>query len=125
MIGQIGWVLSVRVFVVKQKTADEMRISDWSSDVCLPISVTSKEWTTNLDLQTTVDLGLAEPLLVALGAEYRRSEARRVGNECVSTCRSRLSPYPIQTQSDRHNQQQTTDHSTRLCQHTTFCAIIV
>src|SRR3546814_19785544 len=23
-----------------------------------------------------------------------RSEARRVGNECVSTCRSRWSPYP-------------------------------
>ncbi|MCB4860181.1 TonB-dependent receptor [Sphingobium sp. PNB] len=34
-------------------------------------AVTSKEWTTNLDLQKTVDLGLAEPLLVALGAEYR------------------------------------------------------
>src|SRR3546814_16714501 len=24
---------------------------------------------------------------------YQRSEARRVGKECVSTCRSRLSPY--------------------------------
>src|SRR3546814_481759 len=24
---------------------------------------------------------------------YSRSEARRVGNECVSTCRSRWSPY--------------------------------
>src|SRR3546814_18376306 len=24
----------------------------------------------------------------------RRSEERRVGKECVSTCRSRLSPYP-------------------------------
>src|SRR3546814_12489206 len=27
------------------------------------------------------------------GAEYRRSEERRVGKECVSTCRSRWSPY--------------------------------
>ncbi|AEG47967.1 TonB-dependent receptor plug [Sphingobium chlorophenolicum L-1] len=34
-------------------------------------SVTSKEWTSNLDLRKTVDMGLAEPLLVALGAEYR------------------------------------------------------
>lgn len=34
-------------------------------------SVTSKEWTTNLDLQKTLNLGLAEPLLVAVGAEYR------------------------------------------------------
>src|SRR3546814_13664080 len=24
---------------------------------------------------------------------YKRSEERRVGNECVSTCRSRLSPH--------------------------------
>src|SRR3546814_19256245 len=31
----------------------------------------------------------------ALGGEYihRRSEERRVGKECVSTCRSRWSPY--------------------------------
>src|SRR3546814_11911966 len=26
--------------------------------------------------------------------EHRRSEERRVGKECVSTCRSRGSPYP-------------------------------
>ena len=25
--------------------------------------------------------------------DYRRSEERRVGKECVSTCRSRWSPY--------------------------------
>src|SRR3546814_14125180 len=36
----------------------------------------------------------------ALAADYgiclarTRSEERRVGNECVSTCRSRWSPYP-------------------------------
>src|SRR3546814_16833189 len=29
-----------------------------------------------------------------LGWGFVRSEARRVGNECVSTCRSRWSPYP-------------------------------
>jgi iron complex outermembrane receptor protein len=34
-------------------------------------SVTSREWTTNLDLQKTVELGLAEPLLIAVGGEYR------------------------------------------------------
>src|SRR3546814_11285295 len=27
-------------------------------------------------------------------AEIQRSEERRVGKECVSTCRSRWSPYP-------------------------------
>src|SRR3546814_10023753 len=40
--------IAVSVFFFKQKTAYEMRISDWSSDVCLPISriksgVTKKE----------------------------------------------------------------------------------
>src|SRR3546814_20262017 len=28
-----------------------------------------------------------------LGDKYHRSEERRVGKECVSTCRSRWSPY--------------------------------
>lgn len=32
----------------------------------------NSQWTTNLDLQKQVDLGLAEPLLVAVGGEYRR-----------------------------------------------------
>src|SRR3546814_11828236 len=31
---------------------------------------------------------------VPLTDEERRSEERRVGKECVSTCRSRWSPYP-------------------------------
>src|SRR3546814_12149091 len=33
------------------------------------------------------------PMLRALPAIVRRSEERRVGKECVSTCRSRGSPY--------------------------------
>ncbi|CAN7585888.1 TonB-dependent receptor [Phenylobacterium sp. LjRoot225] len=33
-----------------------------------------KEWTTNLDLTHDLDLGLAKPLLVAFGAEYRNDE---------------------------------------------------
>lgn len=35
--------------------------------------VAASEWTTNLDLRQTVDTGLAEPLLIALGGEYRRN----------------------------------------------------
>src|SRR3546814_16940293 len=35
-----------------------------------------------------------EDLLFAIGQRFqRRSEERRVGKECVSTCRSRWSPY--------------------------------
>src|SRR3546814_19200540 len=35
-----------------------------------------------------------EAVLFRLQREFIRSEERRVGKECVSTCRSRRSPYP-------------------------------
>src|SRR3546814_9757336 len=77
------------VFFFKQKTAYEMRISDWSSDVC------------SSDLLPPSSHALASssgPILQAKGMTKRygglvRSEERRVGKECVSTCRSRWSPY--------------------------------
>src|SRR3546814_16560942 len=97
-------------FFFKQKTAYEMRISDWSSDVC------------SSDLGTRGDsgrgggrhdgdhrLGELRPRRArrhALGGAHPwrpplrdrparpgRSEERRVGKECVRTCRSRWSPY--------------------------------
>src|SRR3546814_14365204 len=40
-------------------------------------------------LITPIAVALAE----SLGVSPRRSEERRVGKECVSTCRSRWSPY--------------------------------
>src|SRR3546814_6595871 len=82
-------------FFFKHKTAYEMRISDWSSDVC------------SSDLEQAVDRLVAanacgfgsdqsvHRLLMPWGSDKRvkRSEERRVGKECVSTCRSRWSPY--------------------------------
>src|SRR3546814_18982345 len=38
-------------------------------------------------------IGLQECGRYAYGAVEQRSEERRVGKECVSTCRSRWSPY--------------------------------
>src|SRR3546814_5985556 len=83
------------VFFFKQKTAYELRISDWSSDVCssdlhdlLLEEVVPLLGPTELVL--IVDAAVLE-LRVQLAAE--RSEGRRVGKECVSTCRSRWSPY--------------------------------
>src|SRR3546814_6961002 len=69
-------------FFFKQKTAYEMRISDWSSDVC------------SSDLESFS----LEPVTLLKVTESKawqadRSEERRVGKECVSTCRSRWSPY--------------------------------
>src|SRR3546814_4570951 len=97
------------VFFFKQKTAYELRISDWSSDVC------------SSDLFVFHGLvGLHDPLrpsvpdavrqcrsagirVVMMTGDYpetaraiaceARSEERRVGTACVSTCRSRWSPY--------------------------------
>src|SRR3546814_18010054 len=51
---------------------------------------------------------------------YRRSEERRVGKECVSTCRSRWSPYHYkkkQTQTE-HTEQQTTSQLSMTNNHT-------
>src|SRR3546814_15186715 len=90
-------------FFFKQKTAYELRISDWSSDVC------------SSDLQASGVGGQPEHggscptahrnrdrdqvrpppryrLLVAPLCPPMRSAERRVGKECVSTCRSRWSP---------------------------------
>src|SRR3546814_1832471 len=95
------YVMFFFFFFFKQKTAYEMRISDWSSDVC------------SSDLRTGGGAPVRGKILRACegvrpggagdgraaAARYqgrrrdRRSEERRVGKECVSTCRSRWSPY--------------------------------
>src|SRR3546814_20251794 len=87
-----------------------MRISDWSSDVCssdlgwegdridvtggsevdaaaifLPVAITCR-------LRAIAATDFRRPWLAT-----RRSEERRVGKECVSTCRSRWSPYHKKT----------------------------
>src|SRR3546814_3860765 len=75
-------------FFFKQKTAYEMRISDWSSDVCS--SDLKAYW---LIEGTASALGAVLASLLAAAIVGQRSEERRVGKECVSTCRSRWSPY--------------------------------
>src|SRR3546814_10603907 len=103
------------LFFFKQKTAYEMRISDWSSDVCssdlgraaevledLGFGCKAKalepRHLAGLDLvqvmvaphQQQPDLG---GCVLALDRQHQRSDERRVGKECVSTGRSRWSPY--------------------------------
>src|SRR3546814_10064163 len=92
------------VFFFKQKTAYEMRISDWSSDVCssdLPATGHMKKrsfgpWMMRAFGVLAKLKGLRGTAFDPFGrTEERRirSEERRVGKECVSTCRSRWSPY--------------------------------
>src|SRR3546814_19027824 len=46
----------------------------------------------NYDPRATLMQETCKEVLAALGLENDRSEERRVGKECVSTCRSRWSP---------------------------------
>src|SRR3546814_6471689 len=104
-------------FFFKQKTAYEMRISDWSSDVCssdlrlldpdilnigvLEIDCIASEVCLNPPLEV-LERGAFETkprptegsaaVIIIAAAAFVRSEERRVGKECVSTCRSRWSP---------------------------------
>src|SRR3546814_6088843 len=95
-------------FVFKQKTAYEMRISDWSSDVCSsdlrlhPAEQHARDGRTMIGVPAADEdgaLGLALELpIMAHHAEdgvvrFAEIGRARVGKECVSTCRSRWSPY--------------------------------
>src|SRR3546814_1942440 len=108
------------IFFFKQKTAYEMRISDWSSDVCSSdlslagwlehgIALGNQQHIALIDvnradsrkLEVDDDVqrrrhhqGVQRLMHQAASFHVRqRSEERRVGKECVSTCRSRWSPY--------------------------------
>src|SRR3546814_14779055 len=97
-----------------------MRISDWSPDVCssdlaaLPgilMLIPVKDSNALLLLPGLIIGGI--PASIAYGgyklaqagartfAHAPRSEERRVGKECVSTCRSRWSPYHSKNKNHR------------------------
>src|SRR3546814_6696880 len=97
----VVYCYSVVFFFFKQKTAYEMRISDWSSDVC------SSDLSHVLRCEKDRKGPRRAPVLIVRQGCRRtepaaffgwrppekggikRSEERRVGKECVSTCRSR------------------------------------
>src|SRR3546814_3493113 len=130
-------LVDVVFFFFKQKTAYEMRISDWSSDVCSAdlrrglafgaggeivaalrnfgggglhrgraVAEAGRHVAQRADGVVHVALhrgedtfvmafdGMAEIAARQPGDHDGRSEERRGGKECVSTCRSRWSPYP-------------------------------
>src|SRR3546814_12524386 len=102
-------------FFFKQKTAYEMRISDWSSDVCSsdlpsaaissaadPAAATIAPPTAGPTLRAMLkpmELNVTAPRSRGLGT--KRSEERREGKEWVRPCRSRWSPYHEQNKT--HN----------------------
>src|SRR3546814_6900093 len=89
-------------FFFKQRTAYEMRISDWSSDVCSSDLVGLSRSGINQHLMVLEREGFARRAAARRtggrpGHVYvlteQRSEERRVGKACVSTCSSRWSQY--------------------------------
>src|SRR3546814_7326215 len=114
----VVFTCSIFFFFFKQKTAYEMRISDWSSDVCSsdlhparlvgqrrawPTRRRSRQRRARPDpepgglvmtrlLRILLASLMAAATIVVGVASPARSEERRVGKECVSKCRSRWSP---------------------------------
>src|SRR3546814_9222050 len=111
-------VLVVCFFFFKQKTAYEVRISDWSSDVCssdLPWRWRSLpkfdramhsdghgQAVANRPIELVRKGQRLRSVRLSLATDatnrrrqnkFARSEESRVGKECVSTCRSRWAPY--------------------------------
>src|SRR3546814_8098474 len=87
------------VVFLKQKTADEMRISDWSSDVCSYDLRCGWLWPVypaqqRADPEDGLFLYRGEQAVRrALPGREARLEEGRVGKEGDSTCRYRWSPY--------------------------------
>src|SRR3546814_6104234 len=113
--------MSVLFFFFKQKTSYEMLISDWSSDVCssdlmfvaVVFQAHAFQWLAMPrrqrlnhqpgrrggqnaiwpdDLRSAAGVAITRTLRFQRFIRHR-SEERRVGKECFSTCRSRWSPY--------------------------------
>src|SRR3546814_15828714 len=100
-----------------------MRISDWSSDVCSSdlqdrgdadrLTRDAAEALARLERDLAASSAAlardeaGRPVLAArLEAAEQRSEERRVGKECVSTCRSRWSPYALEKNNNNITQKQ-------------------
>src|SRR5881227_3385439 len=69
-------------FFFKQKTAYDITVRDWSSDVC----------SSDLDRETPFR-SAENNRETEFRVPRQRSEERRVGKECGLLCRSRWSPY--------------------------------
>src|SRR3546814_2886563 len=80
-------------FFFKQKTAYEMRISDWSSDVCSSDLIVMLDELSLDDMRTAVAINGGRAKLEASGGisdETLRSVAEKIGR---ASCRERVCQY--------------------------------
>src|SRR3546814_12300123 len=132
------------MFFFKQKTAYEMRISDWSSDVCssdLPAlarqgrilgerlscrpCVRSRSRYASSERRRPRSVRIMCPCRMPPSARSGwcrrtprrlRSDERRVGKECVSKCSSRCAPYHKTTKTkDEELEDVSTNHRKKKC----------
>src|SRR3546814_5507675 len=109
VVGRVLLICLVHFFFFKQKTAYEVRISDWSSDVCssdlylqrIRVEAAKKQLESSRKTVAEVmyEVGYSDTKAFRdIFSKYcgmspvgyrERSDDRRVGKECVSTCRSR------------------------------------
>src|SRR3546814_17860997 len=128
MLLLICFIFVFGVFFFKQKSADEMRFSDWSSDVCSSDLAVAARTVNFLEHRGRSAEAEARPAILfgdqdrekprfreradefggidAVAVEPLRSEERRVGKECVSTCRSRRSAYHYTKKNSRQQTKQ-------------------
>src|SRR3546814_17971287 len=106
-----------------------MRISDWSSDVCSSDLAIVTDFMNRPSFMKSVTIAwvvvagarekgmIVAPLSrycmtpIARRALFSRSEERRVGEECVSTCRYRWSQYHEKKKKYKHNSNYTTQQT--------------
>src|SRR3546814_7868884 len=93
VILDVSTVVFMSFFFFKQKTAYEMRISVWSSDVCSSDLAGLRRDRGGADPRAGPRPGDQRPAAPRRRRPRLRSEERRVGEECVSTCRSWWSRY--------------------------------
>src|SRR3546814_11965361 len=121
------------VFFFKQKTAYEVRISDWSSDVCSSdlraarSSVVLRCWTaralarSNCGLRGAMSgscgngsgpgkgcgmgsgIGIGKTSRISRSRPRKRTEERLVGEELSSKCNTRWSPYVLRTKNYKYH----------------------
>src|SRR3546814_20800095 len=113
-----------------------MRISDWSSDVCSSDLGLGATRVVHMGKAQFGQLGIGQAFLAEVGAQAgktlgvatgldpgrahvgqalaHRSEERRVGKECVSTCRSRWPPYHYKHNNTHDTETQKLNHLNNL-----------
>src|SRR3546814_14166284 len=86
---EAGVTAMLNISTREREWGEVIAVADRDPDVCARVGIHPHAAAAHADMDTARLVDAADhPRVVAI-----RSEERRVGKECVSTCRSRWSPY--------------------------------